>query len=137
MKVNLEEGRVSIIRQGTVSVAFPVGLSKLELGCVLQGLAGLLIADELEKNTNGNGNGNGNGHNRIAAEVAEPVVQTPQGKNRLTKFDRRGLPRKKVVKRSRDKKTETLSCGHKISVPSNWKTHGARACEQCAVVATS
>jgi hypothetical protein len=142
MNVNLEEGKVSIVRKGGVSVACPAGMSKLELGCVLQGLAGALIADELAGASNSNGDSNGNG--RAAADplngdrfaglrITEP--QSPQGTDRRTKSDRRGLPRKKVAKRSKSGKREVLECGHVIDpVPSNWKKHKSRACEACAAV---
>lgn len=137
MSFTIEESLVSIVRSEGVSVAYPASLSKAELACVLHGLAGALFQAEIAS---------GSGElaalpERIDAsafeglEITEPVVQSPQGKNRLTKGDRRGLPRRKVTKRSRNGKTETLECGHKISpVPSNWKRHKSRACEQCAAV---
>lgn len=138
MSVVFEESLVSIVRAQGVSIAFPASLSKAELACVLHGLAGALFQEEIAS-----------GSGELAAlpeidasafeglEITDPVelVQSPQGKNRLTKSDRRGLPRRKVTKRSRNGKTETLECGHKISpVPSNWKRHRSRACEQCAAV---
>jgi hypothetical protein len=133
MNVELEEAKVSILKREGVSVAFPTGMSKLQLGLVLQTLAGALIADELEASSIANGNG---AHNRIAeqvdADLEIPAAQAPQGDDRLTTSDRRGMPRRRIVKRSRRGKREVLSCGHVIDpVPSNWKRHKSRACEAC------
>jgi hypothetical protein len=129
--VKLEEARVAVVEWEGVRLAVPASMSKLELACVLQGLAGALLTDALGGGAHGNGNGAA--PLEVEADVVEPGPQQPQAANRLTNGDRRGLPRKKVTKRSRDGKREELACGHVIEpVPSNWKKHKSRACEQCA-----
>lgn len=138
MRIELEAARVAIVDHEGVRLAVPASMTKLELACVLQGLAGALLADALEDApapapapVNGNGNGAAPVNRLAELEVAAP--QQPQDATRRTKSDRRGLPRKKVVKRSRNGKREELECGHVVEpVPSNWKRHRSRACEQCA-----
>lgn len=138
----IEEERVSILRSAGVNVAFPAGMSRLDLGLVLHGLAGALIRGDVEAATSSSSNGNGVAvpAGRFSGlEVSEPVdaVQQPQGKDRKTRADRRGMPRRKVVRRLKKQKLEILECGHKVHTPSNWKKHKARACAQCAAEAVA
>jgi hypothetical protein len=145
----IEEAKVSIISvdtpHGAVRIALPVALPRGDLGFVLQGLGMRLILEDRKSDSNGNGAaGNGVPANGAASfaehakrfgglEIAEPQAQSPQRDDRRTKSDRRGLPRRKVVKRNRSGKREELSCGHVIEpVPTNWKKHKSRACEACA-----
>lgn len=132
--VVFEESLVSIVRSGGVSIAYPSTMSRFELATVLHGLVGALFAGEIEASSEARALP---GASRLAGiEVTDPnAPQSPQGKNRLTNGDRRGLPRRKVTKRTKGGKREELSCGHVIDpVPSNWKKHKSRACEQCAEV---
>jgi hypothetical protein len=127
--VTFEQNLVSIVRTGGVSIAYPAGMSSFELASVLHGLVGALFQGELA----------------ASSEAVLPVEPSPepspeptpvQGPDRKTLGDRRGLPRCKVVKRSRNGKKETLECGTVIDpVPSNWKKHKSRACEACAAEA--
>jgi hypothetical protein len=128
MNVSIEVSKVSIASAGGVRIAFPSSMTELELGLVLHGMAGALISKSA-------GTAPGNGAEVLGAEEPKAQSQSPQGKDRKTVSDRRGLPRRKVAKRSRNGKKETLECGHVISpVPSNWKKHKSRACEQCVAV---
>jgi hypothetical protein len=139
MSVVFEESLVSIVRSEGVSIAYPSSLSKAELACVLHGLAGALFQAEI---ASGSGelaalperNGASRFEGLEITDPAEAEIQVPQGANRRTLDDRRKWPRKKVVKRLKKGKVEVLSCGHKLAVPSNWKRHGSRACQQCALV---
>jgi hypothetical protein len=134
--VSVEVSKVSIASSGEVRIAFPASMTELELGLVLHGMAGVLISKSTGSAPAGNGRAENPDSRFEGLEVVErPKAQSPQGKDRKTLGDRRGLPRKKVTKRSRNGKKETLSCGHVIDpVPSNWKRHKSRACEQCAAV---
>jgi len=115
MDYSFEESLVSVVRSGGVSIAFPSSLSKADLACVLHGLAGALFREAAGSGEHG------------------ALPQRPQKAYR-TKRDRRGLPRKKVVERKNGGRLEVLECGHEIAVPTNWKRHESRSCEQCAPV---
>ena len=134
------EESVSILRTGGVNVAVAAGMSRLELGLVLHGLAGALIRGDVAAAPAAS-NGNGNGASQLVAAdrfvgLVTEKPQSPQGSDRKTVGDRRGLPRKRVVSRTKRGKREELECGHAIEpVPSNWKKHRSRACEQCAAEA--
>jgi hypothetical protein len=133
MSVVFEDSLVSIVRAGGVSIAYPHTMTRFELATVLHGLVGALFSGEIAASAEARPAAPVD-TSRVAGLEVTDAPQSPQGANRLTNGDRRGLPRKKVVKRSRNGKRETLSCGHVIDpVPSNWKEHRSRACEQCAV----
>lgn len=138
--VKFEDGLVSVLRVGGVSIARPAEMTRLELGLVLHGLAGTLIAEEVEAAASVNGNGVARiaaiDTSRFAGLEVEPGVQSPQGKDRKTKSDRRCLPRRKVVRRIKKGRLEVLECGHRVAVPANWKKHASRACSQCVAVAS-
>jgi hypothetical protein len=108
-----------------VRVMRPQGMSEVELACALHAMAQELLLGA-SAISSGPAPVNGNGHNRVAAVVAED----PQP---LTKPDRRGMPRKKVVRRTKIKggSREKLECGHTVDLSSNQKRHKTRSCEAC------
>jgi hypothetical protein len=128
MTMKIEVSTVSIASEGDVRVAFPAGMSELELGLVLQGMGMALIRRNVDSSSGERARLPGSGRR---FEVDPP--QAIQGKDRKTLSDRRKLPRRKVTKRTG--RREELECGHVIEkTPSNWKKHKSRACSQCPVV---